>query len=167
MTANDISLLSVAVSLLSALFAAWSVRETIDARKEATTHKYINRKTELSVLLSDVMIKGLQLRHLTIECLNLAKDKDIANKNDGMLRIDTVMANIDDVDSMTKEIKQLKENLLNEQPDDLQGLELLFSQFYEKMKYWENEVDLCKRVHERLKALPAPSVYEKRGLRTL
>ena len=163
MAANDISL----VSLLSVLFAAWSVREAIAARKEARKHKYISRKTELSILLSDVMIKGLQLRHLAIECFSLANDKDIAHQNDVALQLGPVMANIDDVDSMTKEIKQLKESLSNEQSVDLQWLEVLFSQFYEKMKNWENEVDLCKRVHEWLKGFPAPSVYEKRGLRTL
>lgn len=164
MTPNDISLLAVAVSLLSVLFAERSLREAKEARSEIRKHKRLNRMTELSALLSDVLVIALQLRYLATECFSLANDKDLASRDDVAPRLKTLTDKTSAVNATIGKIKELKQKLNSDLTIDLQQIEEMFSAFYEKMKLLENDLETCRRDHEWLKGLPAPSVYEKRGV---
>lgn len=156
MNAEAISLLAIAVSLLSALIAKSSLSEAKEARTENTNYKLLNRKTELSLLLSDVRLKGTEVRFLALDCLDVVVEKGLPRTDDGGRQFNLILESLNSIETLRKEIEALKTNLDHDSQPDPVELELLFTRFGGEIRELENQNVILKRIHQWAKEVTGP-----------
>ena len=160
-------MLAIAVSLLSALIAAWSLSESKTARSENHKLTISFRKTETLALLIDATNKGYQVLTEIHDCFEIAKCSGIENipeiKNDIkdlFARKDMIFKKIKDLDSNKR--KHMKTDFF-----DINEIEGMKSVSYAQLKAWENDIEYIKKIRDKFSNTTPPSVYEERGIRTL
>jgi len=158
MTSNEIALLAVAVSLISALFAYQSKLDT-------KSQKYISRRTEFFVLLTDIALKGVQLKSIATDSIFVAMEKNIESDLDVSNRLGLLLDKINNMTALANEISQIKNEFQNKRDGDLHRIEELYADYYEKMKNLDNEVEACQKVHDWIKERPALGAYDERARR--
>ena len=164
MTAEQISLLAISVALLSALVAAWSLREAKEARVENRTIKINFRKTDLLASLTDTTNKGYQLLYEIHECFENIAEKSIKN-NEGIKQdIDFLVKKKNDVSEKIKGFDDLKQEFIKDKSYDSHEIEANISVSYAQFKAWENDIELTKKALRKIKKITPPSVYEERGI---
>lgn len=164
MNAEKISLFSIVVSLLSALFAARSLREAKEARAGNAYYRLLNRKTELLILLSDVLLKATEVRFLAFDCLDIITEKNLPKTDDGARQFNLILDRLNSTESIKKEIEVKKKELNQDsrlKPAELEGL---FVQFGGEIRELENQNVVLKRIHKWAKESAGPSVYGAKSM---
>jgi hypothetical protein len=146
MTSEQLSLLSLAAALLSVLFASWSLREARAARNEGKRNKSLLRRTEVLSLMSDLSIKGFELRQAALVCCDEINMRGLATRDDIEHKIGFILEQINDYDRITKKNNEIKEGLLCNDDSDLQNLELVYTETYDYLKKWEKNLKICNEI---------------------
>src|ERR1039457_707532 len=167
MNAEKISLFSIVVSLLSALIAAWSLREAREARAENAYYRLLNRKTELLILLSDVLLKATEVRFLAFDCLDIIMEKDLPKTDDGARYSILILERLDSTEALKKEVEVKKNELDQDLRLEPLELEKFFARFGGEIRELENQNVVLNRIHHWAKETVCSSVYEERGLRVI
>lgn len=158
MTAESISQLALLTSLVSALIAAWSLRDSKEARAENRKFRLLNRKTELLILLSDVQLKATETRFLAFDCLDVAMSKDLFKSDEGAPKFDAILEGINITEAIKKEIDTKKAELDNTNVVEAGILERLFAEYSGKIREMENQAIVLKRIDEWARGASPPSV---------
>lgn len=154
---NNISLIAITVSLLSVLIAACSLREAKTARAETTEYKLLNRKTELSVLLSDVHLKATEVRILALDCLDKIMDKNLVENNEGHTACLT-LDSVNYAEALHKAIDALKLELNQVVKIDVIWLEKLHAEYGGYLRELDKQKMILGRVDKWAKEKSEPSV---------
>jgi hypothetical protein len=158
--------IAITVSLLSALIAAWSLRESKIARAENSLHKLLNRKIELSVLLSDVQLKATEIRMLALDCLGKMMDKQLIEDRT-QSSFTTALDSVNHIEELKSGIDILKLEIDESVTIGVVRLEQLHAEYAGHLRELEKQKLMLGRVERWAEESPEPSVHEERDVRSV
>lgn len=156
MTTDQISLLSIVVSLLSALFAAWSLREAKSARAENRSLTISLRKTELITGLIDTTNKGYQLLNAVHECLEEIFALSLIEHKDIQPEVNFLYEKKDEAFEKIKGFDEQKQKFMKIKTFNIDEIEQTLAVAYAQLMAWENDIILANQALQKVKKLASP-----------